>query len=335
MSELVRGLVWRVYGPAGDVLPCEDWRQAPALANASGGFAWLGLEEPQAAAFEEVAGAFGLPPLAVEDAVRAGQRPKLESYGDVVFVVVKPVRFDEPTERIEVTELALFLTTHALVGVRHGGLALTETVRAELDQGSPPAVGGPFAVLLRLLDLTVNGFDAAVAALEDDLEEIEAMVFAGDDGGPAARVYGLKRQVLELRRAVLPLVSPAEQLAGGEVPAVPGTLRHPFRDVHDRCLRAADSVDRADRLLSEVLQAHLAQVAVTQTEVGVRQNEDMRKISAWAAIALVPTAVAGIYGMNFDNMPELRTKYGYFIVLAVIATVCLALYRTFRQRGWL
>jgi magnesium transporter len=160
-------------------------------------------------------------------------------------------------------------------------------------------------------------------------------VFSTDPGDYAERIYKLKREVLEFRRAVAPLAGPLERLAAGTVPGVSDGLRQHFRDVHDHLLRAADAIEGHDRLLTDVLQANVARVGVQQSAVAVRQNEDMRKISAWAAIALVPTAIAGIYGMNFDNMPELNWKYGYFLVLAVIATACLSLHRLFKRNGWL
>ena len=181
----------------------------------------------------------------------------------------------------------------------------------------------------------VDGYEDAVEDINGDIDEIEAQVFGPGNDDHAARIYRLKQEVGEFRRAVLPLARPLERLAAAEVPHIPRSSATYFRDVHDHVLRAADDVEGIDRQLTDVLQANTARVTTGHSRVALRQNEDMRKISAWAAIALVPTAIAGIYGMNFDNMPELGWKYGYFVVLGVIVAVCLVLHRLFRRQGWL
>jgi magnesium transporter len=208
-------------------------------------------------------------------------------------------------------------------------------VRNDLE-ADPDLLGhGPAAVLYRALDLVVDQYLVVVEAIGVDVDEIEEQVFGGSPGEHAERIYKLKREVLEFRRAVVPLVQPLQRLVNGEVPWVGADAQPYFRDVHDHVLRAADAIESYDKLLSNVLQADLAQVTVEQNRVAVRQNEDMRKISAWAAIALVPTAIAGIYGMNFEYMPELTYRYGYFIVLAVIVTACVGLHALFRRNHWL
>ena len=306
-----------------------------AAADADG-FVWVGLQKPSAADVTAVALEFGLPELAVEDAVKAHQRPKLELYGDVVFVVLKPVTYVDSEEVIEVDEIALFLGPDFVVTVRHGNTTVLRDVRALLDAGDPETLGrGPVGVLYQAADRVVDAFEAATASIDDDIAEIEAQVFSTHDGDHAERIYKLKREVLEFRRAVGPLATPLERLASGSVPCVPEELAHYFRDVHDHVMRTADVIDGQDRLLTDVLQANVARVGVRQSAVAVRQNEDMRKISAWAAIALVPTAIAGIYGMNFENMPELQWEYGYFLVLGVILTICLSLHQLFKRNGWL
>jgi magnesium transporter len=181
----------------------------------------------------------------------------------------------------------------------------------------------------------VDEYTEVAKAIDDDVAQIEAQVFGERESDHAERIYKLKREVLEFRRAVLPLADPLHRLTTGNVPGVDAEARQYFRDVHDHVLRVADEIERHDRLLSDILQANVARVSVGHSAAAVRQNEDMRKISAWAAIALVPTAVAGIYGMNFDNMPELTWRYGYFIILGVIATACMTLYRLFKHNGWL
>jgi magnesium transporter len=316
-----------------DRVPFE---QAADAAKETSGFVWIGLQQPTEADLAAVATEFGLPALAVEDAVKAHQRPKLEVYDGVVFVVLRPVRYVDSHEIVEVEEIAMFLGEHFVVSVRHGSTLLLTQVRKELDAGKLPShLHGPTAVLYRAADLIVDEYTEVAKAIDDDVAEIEAQVFGERESDHAERIYKLKREVLEFRRAVLPLADPLHRLMTGNVPGVDAEARQYFRDVHDHVLRVADEIERHDRLLSDILQANVARVSVSHSAAAVRQNEDMRKISAWAAIALVPTAVAGIYGMNFDNMPELTWHYGYFIILGVIATACMTLYRLFKHNGWL
>ncbi len=309
---------------------------AGEVARKTDGFVWVGLQQPSAQDIEAVAVEFGLPALAVEDAVKAHQRPKLEVYGDVVFVVLKPVRYVDHEEVVETSEIAMFLGPGFVVTVRHGESEVLTRVRQELDRGGSDLIGyGPSAVLYRAADLVVDAYEEAIGFINEDVDEVESRVFGTDEEDHAQRIYTLKREIAELRRAVLPLGGPLERLAGGDVPGIPPAAAPYFRDVHDHLQRAAEAIDGQDRLLTDILQADLAQVGVRQSRIAVQQNEDMRKISAWAAIALVPTAIAGIYGMNFDNMPELQWKYGYFLILGVIFSVCLGLHRLFRRNGWL
>jgi magnesium transporter len=310
-------------------------RAAQSASSHSDAFVWIGLQQPTSADVEAVAREFGLPALAVEDAVKAHQRPKLEVYGEVVFVVLKPVSYVDSQEVIEVSEIAVFLGDRFVVTVRHGPSTVLRDVRRHLDDQAGDSSCGPMTVLHQAADHVVDEYERAILSIDDDIAEIEAQVFSTDPGDHAERIYKLKREVLEFRRAVAPLAVPLERLAAGTVGGVPEGLRQHFRDVHDHLLRAADAIEGQDRLLTDVLQANVARVGVQQSAVAVRQNEDMRKISAWAAIALVPTAIAGVYGMNFENMPELTWEYGYFLVLTVIATACLSLHRLFKHNGWL
>jgi len=311
--------------------------QAADAARSTSGFVWIGLQQPTSEDISVVAEEFELPALAVEDAVKAHQRPKLEVYGEVVFTVLKPVRYVDHEEVIDVSEIALFLGSNFVVTVRHGHSDVLGRVRAELDRSESTSVtDGPTAVLYRAADLVVDGYEDAIAGITEDIDEIESQVFGGDGSEDhAERIYMLKREVAEFRRAVLPLDAPLRRLAEGSVPVVDPAATPYFRDVYDHALRASDRIEGHDRLLSDVLQADLARVGVRQSKIAVRQNEDMRRISAWAAIALVPTAIAGIYGMNFEHMPELTWRFGYFLVLGVIASICLGLYRLFRRSGWL
>jgi magnesium transporter len=310
--------------------------EAVEAARTGRGFVWIGLQQPTAAEFAVVAAAFALPHLAVEDAVVAHQRPKLDVYGDVIFAVLKPVRYVDSQEVVDVGQIAMFLGPGFVVTVRHGQSEVLGAVRRELDSAGPQRLTrGTTEVLYRAADHIVDQYEDVAARIALDVEDIQAQVFGGDDRDHAQRIYLLKRELLEFRRAVVPLALPLRRLAEGEVPGIAGGATPYFADVYDHDLRATDAIEGLDRMLTDILTADLAQVSVRQNRTAMQQNEDMRRISAWAAIALVPTAVAGIYGMNFDNMPELRWKYGYFVVLGVIAFVCVGLHRLFRRNGWL
>jgi magnesium transporter len=318
-------------------------REARAAARSTSGFVWIGLQQPTAAEVESVALEFTLPPLAVEDAVKAHQRPKLETYGDVLFAVLKPVRYVDHDEVVEISEIAMFVGPSFVVTVRHGESDVLRRVRSELDAGQNPLLEqGTTGLLHRTLDLVVDGYEDTLRFIDEDVDQIESQVFSAATDDNSERIYKLKREIAEFRRAVLPLSSAVQRLAAGEIAGIDPAALPYFRDVHDHVLRTADGIEVHDRLLSDILQADLARVAVRQSEIAVRQNEiavrqneDMRKISAWAAIALVPTAIAGIYGMNFENMPELHWEYGYFVVVGGIVTACVVLYRLFRRNGWL
>ncbi|MFE0578830.1 MULTISPECIES: magnesium and cobalt transport protein CorA [unclassified Streptomyces] len=310
----------------------QDFSDALDQARTSGdAFLWIGTYEPTEAEFDHVRREFGLHPLAVEDALKAHQRPKLEVYDDSLFVVLKPVLYDEATDTVSAGELMLFIGDCFVVTVRHGEGAPLTAVRHRLEHEPDVLRHGPTAVLYAVADAVVDHYIEVAAELQSDLEELEAEVFtpnAPDTRNTAARIYGFKRQVLEFRRATNPLLAPMERLAFGEVPFVHEHARPFFRDVADHLTKASEYIEGLDRLLSDALAAHLAQT-------GLRQNDDVRKISAWAAIAAVPTMVAGIYGMNFAHMPELRQWWGYPAVLALMAGACLGLHRMFRRRGWL
>lgn len=324
-----------IYEAGGRRPGIVPWRDAGTAARDTDGFVWIGLQQPTEAEIGLLAHKFDLPALAVEDAVKAHQRPKLEVYGDVVFVVLKPVHYIDHDEIVEVSEIALFLGPGFLVSVRHGESDVLRRVRAEFDAGSDLVKHGPTGVLYRAADLVVDGYEETIELINHDVDEIEIQVFGDDEVGHAKRIYQLKREIAELRRAVAPLANPVHRLAADNIIGIDPAAAPFFRDVHDHLLRAIDSIEGHDRLLSDVLQADLARLGVRQSEIAVRQNEDMRKISAWAAIGLLPTAVAGIYGMNFSNMPELDWEYGYFVVVGIIAAACLGLHRLFRRNGWL
>lgn len=310
----------------------DDLSDALDQARASGdAFLWIGLYEPTEDEFDLVTSEFGLHPLAVEDALKAHQRPKLDVYDDSLFVVLKPLEYDDASATVTAGELMVFIGDAFVVTVRHGqGSALAE-VRRRLEKDPELLKHGPPSVLYVISDTVVDHYLEIASELQVDLEELESAVFApagGDSGNTASTIYTFKRQALEFRRSTGPLMDPMARLAGGGVPFVSESSRPFFRDVADHLTRANEQGESLDRLLSDILAAHL-------TQVGVRQNDDMRKISAWAAMAAVPTMIAGIYGMNFDHMPELHQAWGYPAVLAVMAGVVGYLYRFFKRRGWL
>ncbi|MFE7131677.1 magnesium/cobalt transporter CorA [Streptomyces sp. NPDC057638] len=314
----------RIEGP-------DDFSTALETARAYGdAFLWIGMYEPTAEEFELVTTEFGLHPLAVKDALRAHQRPKLEIYDDSLFVVVKPVLYEPRSDTVTTGELMLFLGDAFVVTVRHGQGSPLASVRQRLEAAPSVLARGPTSVLYAVTDSVVEHYMEVAGELQSDLEELEESVFApsGGGGGTAARIYVFKRQVLEFRRASGPLTGPMARLAGPGIPFVHERSQPFFRDVSDHLTRANEQIDSLDRLLSDILAAHLAQQ-------GVRQNDDMRKISAWAAMAAVPTLVAGVYGMNFEHMPELGWTWGYPGALLLMAGVVFGLFRLFKRRGWL
>ncbi|MDX6353882.1 MAG: magnesium transporter [Streptomyces sp.] len=298
---------------------------------AENSFLWVGMYEPTAEEFDLLATEFGLHPLAVEDAVMAHQRPKMETYRDALFTVLKPLTYDDEQARISSSELMVFLGEAFVVTVRHGDTRIAATVRGALEKDQKTLRSGPVAVLHAICDSVVDDYLDIALDLQVDLEELEEQVFApsgGDSTRVAGVIYSFKRQVLEFRRATGPLTAPMARLASGTTPFAGRNMRPFFRDVADHLSRANEAGDGLDRLLSDILAAHL-------TQVGVRQNDDMRKISAWAAMAAVPTMIAGIYGMNFDHMPELRQIWGYPAALGLMAVAVIFLYLLFKRRGWL
>ncbi|HWG99779.1 MAG TPA: magnesium/cobalt transporter CorA [Pilimelia sp.] len=313
------------------------WDYAGALAAAreqQDAFVWLGLHEPSHAEMAGIAEAYGLHELAAEDAVTAGQRPKLEQFGDEVsFLVLRTARYVEHEELTEVTEivetgqLMIFIGPHFVITVRHGDACHLTPVRADLETRADLLQHGPWSVAYAVTDRVVDLYVEVGDRLEQDLDSTEESVFSRH-GGEIQRIYQLKRELVEFRRAVVPLQRPMMALTSENNTEVPRKLRRYFRDVQDHLTRTVDQVNSYDDLLNSILQARLAQVSVDQ-------NNDMRKIAAWAAIAAMQTAIAGVYGMNFRFMPELEWRYGYPAVLALMLTAAAVLYRMFRRAGWL
>jgi magnesium transporter len=291
-----------------------------------GAFVWIGLHEPTPEEFEAVRGEFDLHELAVEDAIKAHQRPKLERYDDVTFLVLKTARYVEPDE-IEFGEILLFIAEDFIVSVRHGEAVPLQGVREKAERRPELLRCGPMAVVHAILDEVVDAYAPVITALERDIEEVEQEVFSDNRSNAGRRIYELKREAIDFARAVTPLVEPVERMTTGTT-RVPDELVTYFRDVLDHLIRLSQQVETLREALTSVLQANLSQVTV-------RQNEDMRKISAWVAIIATPTMIAGIYGMNFDHMPELRWELGYPAVICLMLVICFGLWRYFKRVGWL
>jgi len=305
-------------------LPLE---RAGKAARDEGAFVWLGVHEPTAEEFEAVAAEFDLHELAVEDAVKAHQRPKVEQYGGTLLVVVKTAHYVDPDEVIELGELLLFVNPAFIVTVRHGEGELTP-VRERIEQRSDLLEHGVGMVLYSILDHVVDGYEEAAQGIDVDIQQVERQVFSEDQSNPVERIYKLEREVLDFSAAAAPLAAVVDEISRGHFEVVPDELSEYYRDVHDHLRRVGGRIAGFRELLGSALHANL-------TQVSVRQNEDMRKISAWVAILAVPTMIAGIYGMNFDNMPELHWRFGYPLVLVVILVACTLLYRRFKGAGWL
>jgi len=307
------------------------------LCDGSDGFVWIGLHEPTEAEFAGIAEEFGLHPLAVEDAVHAHQRPKLERYDNSLFTVFKTIRYVDhaeltaTSEVVESGEVMVFTGRYFVITVRHGGHGSLRALRHRLEDDPELLAKGPSSVLHAIADRVVDDYLAVSEAVQDDIDEVEIDVFseAGkSSGGDASRIYQLKREVLEFKRAVSPLLRPMQLLGERPMRLVDPEIQKYFRDVADHVARVHEQVTGFDDLLNSILQANLAQATVVQ-------NEDMRKITAWAAILAVPTMITGVYGMNFQYMPELQWRYGYPLVLGVILVICYAIHRGFRRNGWL
>jgi magnesium transporter len=313
-----------------------DLEEAVKRVRESGeGFVWLGLHEPTESEIARVADLFDLHALAVEDAVHAHQRPKVERYGQTLFAVLKTVCYVDhsevtaTSEVVDTGEIMVFVGGDFVITVRHGRHGSLGPVRESLESDPEQLAKGPAAVLHAIADSVVDDYLTVLDEFQADIDEVETAVFAQNGARvDPGRIYQLKRELLELKRAVVPLSRPVQELAGRPLPAVPQEIQAYFRDVSDHLLRAAEQIAAFDELLNSILQAHLAQVTVAQ-------NEDMRKITAWAAIVAVPTMGCGIYGMNFKYMPELHWRFGYPLMLGAFATICLVVYRGFKRNGWL
>ena len=289
---------------------------------------WIGLHEPTHEEFDAVRTEFGLHELAVEDAIKGAQRPKLEVYDDTLFVVIKTALYIEPDD-IAFGELFLFIGDGFVVTVRHGEASPLKGVRSGLE-GKPELLRcGQSAILHAILDRVVDDYMPVLTALDEDITEVEGLAFGEQNMRDATpRIYKLKRETIEFHRALAPLSEPLGKLADGRFPLIHDDVRPYFRDVYDHVIRELQQVDQYRELLTSILEANLTQVAVVQ-------NEQMRRVSAVAALIAVPTMIAGVYGMNFEHMPELGWELGYPLSLLAMAAIVAGLYAYFKRIDWL
>jgi magnesium transporter len=297
------------------------------VSREEGKFAWIGLYEPTAEEFQSVSSEFDLHELAVEDAIKAHQRPKIERYGDSVFVVLKSARYVDETETVEFGEIHAFVGPNFIITVRHGKASELHGLRQRLEDEPALLRRGPMAVLYGIMDQVVDDYTPVVEGLQTDVDEIEAEVFGGN-AGVSRRIYALSREVIGFRRAAQPLTGVLEHLLEDDTYDFDSELRRYLRDVRDHALRVTEQVEAFRELLSNILSVNL-------TLVGINQNDEVKKISAWAAILFAPSLISGIYGMNFERMPELSWQIGYPFALALMLVTAALLHRIFKRAGWL
>lgn len=303
--------------------------------SSHGGMAWIGLYRPTEPEMAAVAAEFGLHELAVEDAISAHQRPKLERYGDILFTVLRPARYLDDTETVEFGELHIFTGKNFVVTIRHAEMSGVGQVRRRLEARPDLLRHGPEAVLYALLDRVVDDYAPVVAGLENDVDEIEDQLFSGDTT-VSRRIYELSREVIQFQRAIHPLPGMMQQLKRGfEKYVVDTDLQHSLRDVEDHVERVISRANSFRDLLQNALTLDGTLTANRQNEASAEQNEQVKKISSWAAIFFAPSFVAGIYGMNFDHMPELHWAYGYPMSIALMAGTAGLMYVIFKRKGWL
>ena len=309
---------------------CEthDYSALLDAADEEHDFVWVGLADPSEAELADVAAAFGLHPLAVEDALNAHQRPKLDKYADSLFLTLRTVWYIDEDDAVETGEINIFIGARYVVTVRHGAGSELHTRRVDLESDAHVLGHGPSAVVYAVCDRVVDDYEAVAASLQEDVDQVEASVFSPERTNDSVRIYTLKREVAEMRRAVFPLKDPMRQLADGKVEGIDPKAAPFFADVYDHVARTAEVIDELDSLLTAAFQGHLARISV-------QQNDDMRKIAAGVALAAVPTLIAGVYGMNFTHMPELDWTFGYPFALGLMALFVGALWVFFKKSGWL
>ncbi len=321
-----------IYRDGQRVAEPDDLAGMAEAARVEGGIAWIGLYRPTFEEFAEVTQQFGLHELAVEDAVHAHQRSKLERYGDTVFLVLRPARYLEDTETVEFGEVHVFAGPHFVVTVRHSETPDLAEVRKGLEARPDLLRRGPVAILHAIVDRVVNDYAPVIAGLENDIDEIEDDVFDGT-ADASRRVYQLSREVIDFQRATTPLIPILERLMAD--PSVGEEEGRYVRDVLDHALRLQEQVDGFRQLLQSILSVNLTLETKALGEAAIRQNEEIKKISAWAAILFAPSVIGTVYGMNFRHMPELHWRFGYLYALGLMVAVSAALYLVFKRRSWI
>jgi magnesium transporter len=291
-------------------------------------FVWVGLHEPEQAELDEVAEIFDLHPLAVEDAVKAHQRPKLERYEDSIFLILKTLWYVDEEDAVETGEINLFVGSDFVVTVRHGKGGSLHQARMALEDREKVLAHGPSAVVYAVCDEVVDAYEAVAESLQEDVDEVETSVFSEERTSDAARIYVLKRELAEMRRGVYPLREPINRFISGAVRGVHPEAAPYFRDVGDHLSRVSETIDSLDSLLSTAFEAHMAQISI-------QQNDDMRRISATIGLIGAPALIGTIYGMNFQNMPELRWHLGYLFALGLMALASLTVWILSKRAGWL
>ena len=310
----------------------DDFAELHAACQTEGAVAWLGLYEPSREEFAAVAHEFDLHELAVEDAVKAHQRPKLERYGDTLFLVLRPARYVDETETVLFGEVAIFVGPQFVITVRHGDAPELGQVRRRLEARPDLLKRGPLAIAYAIVDHVVDGYEPVVAGLENDIDEIEDEVFGGSPT-VSRRIYELAREVIEFQRATSPLDGILAQLR--KEPGIGEEEGRYLRDVQDHAIRAEEHADAFRALLQNILSVNLTLETKAMTEASHAQNEQVKRISAWAAILFAPTLVGTTYGMNFEHMPELGWRFGYPFALALMVLVSVGLYLVFKRRHWI
>jgi magnesium transporter len=326
----------RISSPATLAETFRELREEPS------GMAWIGLARPTDGELLSLAAEFDLHPLSVEDAMEAHQRPKLERYGDTLFVVLRAARYLDAPEEVDFGELHVFVGPDFVITVRHGAAPDLSAVRRRMEETPELLKLGPEAVLYAILDAVVDGYAPVVAGVQNDIDEIETEVFRGDPE-VSRRIYELSREMVEFQRATRPLVGMLHGLiAGFSKYETDEELQRYLRDVADHVTHISERVDSFRQALTEILTVNATLVTQQQNaemralaEAGFEQNEEIKKISSWAAILFAPTLVGTIYGMNFTHMPELHWLLGYPFAIGLMGVVCVSLYVIFKHRDWL
>jgi magnesium transporter len=321
-----------VYKDGKRIAEPASFAELAGAARKGDGVAWLGLHEATEDELTSIAREFDLHELAVEDAVHAHQRPKLEWYGEVMFLVLRPARYVDETETVEFGEIHVFVGPNFVVTIRHGEASELGRLRHSLESRPDLLSRGPMAIVHAVVDRVVDDYAPVIAGVENDVDEIESEVFGGARN-VSRRTYELIREVIEFRRAIHPLPDILVRLMRDH--DLGDEEKRYLRDVHDHTLRIQEQVDSFHELLRSILSVNLTLETKALSEAGNKQNEEVKKISAWAAILFAPTIVGTVYGMNFDHMPELHWRYGYAMAVGMMLTVSVGLYLLFRRRGWI